>query len=623
MRKFQRCGAHFQPLALFIVESILVGCGESAELQSDEQRPSMHEGVVSPDEQSEIVAPNRFLLFANFDEPPQLTLSLDKREALKLFGLTWSQKLRLLDVDSTKLLENVLAMIRDACGTSWKMDRLDPAYDCPKTALGRSLGSNWRASPEFALVRLLGTTPANASANGTSLEDFATLVNKNPATFRFDFAQVLADTLGIRRTDPIVPLSDIVRSLQRNLVGSYPGVMNETGRLPVSLHDALLDLQPLADKLGPRGTPPYLNRNEHPGILQPDDGTFRTRSNALSPDFRMRVTARSNLRRVEGIQFGSGAGDMFISLGSAPLSFDFEDARAFVVQGIVDEPTIDIRLAIEEAPWEQACAADPQCRPYFLASIVRDAAKGAYSQREYHHCHVSFAGGCLVGIDIAKQNGQAGFTTFTNSIRNVKTPPPQFLWDLLTDVALVQLHDPNGDGVPDITQGKARSSFTLRGVPLGIRGSDLVQQMRPVLQSQEQEIAEIIVGKYWQHNDDLDAFVMPGPSADRPYLFFVAPSDKRTDPMNIEVAKPYQYRRPGFFSRADLSESSRLSRRTIPEFKDTEHEKLALEQGSQVVYVEDAQGNVHELTIFVPEVPEDGAQTFPIEIAVKHMGKAD
>ena len=313
---------------------------------------------------------------------------------------------------------------------------------------------------------------------------------------------------------------------------------------------------------------------------------------------------------------------MFISFGSAPLSFDFENPRAFEVQGIVDEPTIDIRLAIDEAPQVQGCAADPQCRPYFLGNIVHDAAKDAYVGREYHNCHVSFAAGCLVGIDIGKQNGEAGFTTFTNSLRNVKTPPPQLLWDLLTDVAIVQLHDPNGDGVPDIMQGKARSSFTLRGVPLGIRGSDLVEQMRPVLQSQERQIAEIIVGKYWQHNDDLDAFVMPGPSAERPYLFFVAPSDKRPDPMNIALTKTYEYRRPGFFSRPDLSESSRLSRRTIPEFKDTEHEKLALTSGLQVVYAEDDQGGIHELTIFVAKA-KDEAQTFPIEITVKHVGRAD
>lgn len=605
------------PLVLCVVEWLFMGCGEFAASESDGYGPSMRQTAAPRDEQAEIIAPNRFLLFPNFDEPPPLTLNLDKAEALKLFGLSWSRRLRLLDVDSTKLLENVLISIRDACGTSWKIDKDDPAYDCQKTAIGRSLGSNWRSSPEFALVRLLGTTPANTNVTGTSLEDFATLVNKNPATFRFDFAQVLADSLGIRRTEPIVPLSFIVRSLQTNLLGTYPEIKIKNGRLPVSLHDALLDMQPLAEKLGPRGIPPYLDRNEHPGILQRDDATFSTRSNALGPDFRMRVVAQSNLRRVEGIQFLSGAGDMFISVGDAPLSFHFEDPSAFAVQGIVDDPTLDMRLAIEEAPSVQSCVGDPQCRPFFLGNIVNDAAKEAYRQREYHHCHVSFASKCLFGVDIGKP---PGFATFTNTLGTLKTPSPQYLWDLLTEVAIVQLHDPTGDGVPDIARGKARALFGLRGVSLGIRGSDLVAQMRPVLQSQEREIAEIIVGNYWQHNDDLDAFLMPGITADRPYLFFVASSDKRPDPENSELVKPYEYRHPGFFARADLSESSRLSQRTIAVFKDTEHEKLALTPGSQVVYAEDDHGGIHELTIFVPN---DEARAFPIEIAVKHLGGAN
>jgi hypothetical protein len=462
--------------------------------------------------------------------------------------------------------------------------------------------------------------PANTNAIGTSLEDFATLVNTNPATFRFDFAQVLADTLGIRRTDPIVPISFIVRSLQQNLLGTYPEITIDRGRLPVSLHDALLDMQPLAEKLGPRGISPFLNRHEHPGILQRDDATFSTRSNALGPDFRMRVVARSNLRRVEGIQFASGAGDMFISLASAPLSFNFEDPSDFMVQGIVDDPTIDMRLAIEEAPDVQPCASDPQCRPFFMGNIVRDAAKDAYGLREYHKCHVSFAAGCLFGIDIGKPNAQPGFATFTNTLGNLKTPSPQFLWDLLTDVGLVQLHDPSRDGVADIARGKARAVFGLRGVSLGIRGSDLAQQMRPVLQSQQNEIAEIIAGNYWQQNDDLDAFVMPGLAPERPYLFFVAPSDKRPDQANMELLEPYEYRHPGFFSRPDLSESSRLSRKTIAEVQDTEHEKLALQPGSQVVYAEDDKGGIHELTIFVPD---EGALAFPIEVAIKHLGRSD
>lgn len=619
MRFFGRRGAHVHSLVLFAVESTLVGCGGSSAWESDEHRPSNGQDVTSTDGRPAIVAPNRVLLFADLEDPAAVTLDLDKQRALALFGTSWSREIRLLDVESNALLENVLSTIRDACGTSWKNDRQDPGYDCQTTELGRSFGSNWRTSPQFALVRLLGTTPVNAQVKGTSLEDFAALVNQNPGTFRFDFAQVLADTLGLRRTDAIVPISFIVRSVQRHLIGTHPAVMNEEGRLPVTLHDALLDLAPLADKLGPRGTAPYLEGNEHPGILLSDDATFRTRSNALGPDFYMRVVAQSHLRRVEGIRFSSGGGDMFLTLGSSPLSFDFENPQTFVVRGIADTPTIDMRLVIEEAPAVQACAENAECPPFYLRNIVREAAQDAYGGREYHRCHVSFASGCLFGVDVGKQNGRPGFATFTNSLGNVKIPSPQFLWDLLADVAMVQLHDPTGDGRPDISPGAARSVFALRGIPIGIRGAELVEQMRPMLQSQERQIADIIVGKYWQQNDDLDAFVMPGLPTTRPYLFFVAPSDLRPDPQNIDEPKQYTYQRPGFFSRPDLSEASRVSRRTISGVADTEHEKWELTSGSHVVYARDSAGDTYELTIFVA----DGDPSFPLEIAVKPVGRSD
>jgi len=618
MRFFERRGAFFQVLVSFVTASFL-GCGGSSALENDERGRSIGDGGTSADGTPEIVAPNRFLLFADVGEPAAVTLDLDQQKALALFGTTYSQQIRLLDVESNALLENVLVAIRDACGTSWKNDRPDPGYDCQKTELGRSFGSNWQSSPEFAVVRLLGTTPVNANLKGTSLEDFAALVNQNPNTFRFDFAQVLADSLGIHRTDAVVPVPSILRSAQQHLLGTHPAVMNEQGRLPVSLYDALLNLAPLADKLGPRGKPPYLNGDEHPAVLAPDGPGFHTGCNVLGPAFHMRVVAQWHLRRAEGIKFSSGGGDMFISLGASLLSFDFENPRAFDVQGIADDPTIDMRFVIEEAPAVQACATNPECRPFFLANIVREAAKDAYGARRYQRCHVSFDAGCLVGVDIGKQPAQPGFAVFTNSLRAIKIPSPQFLWDLLTDVAMVELHDPTGDGAADIAPGRARAVFALRGIPIGIRGSELVQRMRPVLQKQEREIAEIIVGKYWEHNDDLDAFVMPGIPTSRPYLFFVAPSDLRPNPENPAVPKAYAYPRPGFFSRSDLSETSRLSRRTIAGVSDTEHEKLELTSGSHVVYARDAAGDTYELTIYVPE----GDPTFPLEIAVKIAGRSE
>jgi len=620
MRLFlRRCG-HFWCVVLFVAEWTVVGCGGSAVSENDPRERPAGNAQVMGYEDFVIAAPNRYLLFADVSSDLPVVLDLDKQKALALFGPEWSRQTRLLDVDSTALLENVVVTIRDACGTGWKNDANDPGYDCSKTALGRSFGSNWRTSPEFAFVRLLGTTPANADLDGTSLADFAKLVNKNPATFRFDFAEVLATALGIRRNETIVPTWAIVRSLQRNLIGTHEAAMNESGRLPVSLHDALLDLAPLADKFGPVGRPPYIGNAEHPGILLPDDATFRTKSNVLHPNFRMRVVARSNLRRVHGIAFSSGAGDMFVPVGNAPLSFDFTDPETFTVQGVENKPTIDMRIAIAEAPAASPCASNPLCRPFFIGNIVREATLLAYGQRVYHRCYVAFGGGCLVGIDIGKQGTMPGFAVFANDIETVKVPAPQFLWDLFTEVAMVQVHDPTGDAVADIPPGQARPLFAMRDIPIGIRAAELVEQMRPVLQAQQDAIADIIAGNHWHGNDDLDAFVMHGLPTEKPYLFFAGPSDRRPDPSKVGHPKPYRYERPGFFSRPDLAEASRVSRTAIPGVDDTEHEKVLLATGTHVLYAQNGDGDVYELTIFVPD---DIGQTFPLEISLKNLGRSD
>ncbi len=595
----------------FILAPGFAGCGGSTPTEpgaQDKPNAERDSSVASPS----IVEPNRYLVFLENSSARAVTLKLDKQKALSLFGTTWSRQIRLLEVQSSALLENVLETIRDACGTAWRNDSPDPGYDCQKTQLGRSFGPDWRESAEFALVRLLGMTPANANLKGSSLEDFAALVNQNSSTFRFDFADVLAESLGIARTEPFVPIMPLVRSLQQNLLGTHPAVANVEGRLPVSLYDALLDLGPLAERFGPIG--------EHPGVLLPDGPGFVTKSNVLGPDFLMRVEARSNLRRAQGVSFSRGAGDMFISLADAPLSFDFEDPRSLVVEGIQENPTIDMRLSITEAPTAIArCEGDPKCRPFFLEHIVNVAAKNAYGSRVYRRCHVSLDADCLVGVDIGKQGAAPGLAVFMNELRGVSVPPPQLLWDLLTEVAQVALHDPTRDGLPDIAEGQAQPIFALRGVPIGLRGSQLVDQMRPILQSQADLMAKIIAGRYWAHNDDLDVFVFPGLPSQNPYLFFVAPSDIRPDPANPDQPKPYAYLRPGFFSKPDLSESSRVSAKVIANVDDTEHEKISLAVGERLLYAQDDEENIYELTIFVPK---DGGREAPIEIALQHLGRS-
>jgi hypothetical protein len=541
------------------------------------------------------VAPeNRYFIDMRASAPAPITLDLDKAKALEVFGEDAARRIRILDVDSTVLLASVLDTIRDACGTRWKNDTKDPGYDCSLTPLGRSFGPAWRTSAEFALVRLLGMTSANAELTGTALATFATLVEQNRGTFTFDFADVLAQSLGIPRTEPFIPTSALVRSLQKNLLGTHPGIGNAGGRLPVSLYDALLDLSTLPEKFGPVA--------DHPGVLVPDDVNFTTRSNVLLPDFRMRVVAASNLRRVQGIDLSSGAGDMFVKEGRAPLSFDFEDPEKLLIDGIAGTPTVDMRFAVTETKgFVPSCAGDVACRPYSLESIVTEAARLTYHDRAYHRCYLELGASCLVGVDIGGEGSRPGWAVFTNSIQGVSVPEPQTIWDLLASVAQVALHDPNGDGAPDIPEGGAAPVFALRGVPIGPSGAELVAEMRPMLQSQADTIAEVIAGRFWENNDDLDFYLVPAPEGGRPFLAFVASSDLRPDPDDPEAPKPYRYERPGFFSSPDLAEPSRLSSRVIAGVTESEHEKYEIEPGELVLYAEDDARDVYEIRLFVPE----------------------
>lgn len=571
----------------------LVGCGGAANSEVSGVDPPAEDDEART--QPQILA-NRFLLAVPGPEAPEeITLELDKAKALAMFGEEAARRIRILDVDSTALLGHVLDTIRDACGRGWRVDRKNPGYDCAQTPLGRTFGPAWRTSAEFGLVRLLGMTPANTDLAGTSLETFAALVEQNPSTFRFDFPDVLAESLGIGRTDLVVPTDALVRSLQENLLGTHPGIDNPSGRLPVSLYDALKDLSTLPEKFGP--VP-----GEHPGVLVPDDWNFTTRSDVLGPDFRMRVVAESNLRRVRGVDLSSGGGDMFVMEGSAPLSFDFEDPERLVIQGVADVPTVDMRFATVEADhFIPSCEADPGCRPYFLESIVTSAAQRAYGRRSYDRCFVGLNGKCLVGVSIGQGGAPPGWISFANAIRGVTVPEPQYLWDLLSQVAQISLHDPTGDGKPDIPEGAARPVFALRNVPIGPRGAELVQAMRPTLQSQADMMANVIVGRFWENNHDLDFYVRRGAEGGPPLLYFVAPSDRKPDSAGSDRPKPYRYERPGFFTRPDLAEESRVSKRQIPGVADTEHEKVPLSPGDFVFYAEDDARGIYEIRILVPE----------------------
>ncbi|MGK4001181.1 hypothetical protein WMF31_01050 [Sorangium sp. So ce1036] len=571
-----------------------------------------------------IEEPSRFRLRIDDAEAPSVVLKLDKQKALQVFGEDGAKQITILNVDTTELLRSALDQIQNACGTAWREDSADPGHDCAATPLGQSFGANeaeWRTSPEFALVRLLSMTPANADVTGTSLEGLNRIFEENPGTFAFDFAGVLADALDIERTAPFVPTDELILALQQQLLASHPAISDPDGvTMPVTLHDALFDLGPLAEKLGPSG--------DHPGVLVPDDGTFTTRSDVLLPDFEMRVVAESGLRRVSGVDLSKGGGDMFLREGDAPLRFDFNDPEKLQIRGIAEAPTVDMRFSLRELDSHVLpCVEEPACKsnlpttpagtdsvwnlsPFLLEPIVAKAAYLTYSERAFTACYFRLSGTCRVGVDIGQGGNPNGWTVFTDGISDPPPPipDPQFLWELLTDVGQVAIHDPTGDGTPDIHEGDAQPVFALHGVGIGLTADEIVAELRPTLQGQATQIADIILGRYWVNNDALDFFYSRGAPDGAPTLFFVAEEDLRPSDEGGEAPRAYAYEKPGFFTSPDLDEASKVSTKEVDGLADTTHEKYRLPPGETTLYMQDDEAAVYEVRFHVPDSSD------PVEI---------
>ncbi|MGK3984598.1 hypothetical protein WME99_16255 [Sorangium sp. So ce136] len=575
-----------------------------------------------------IEEPNRFRMRIDDAEVPSVTLQLNKQTAMQVFGEDGARQITVLNVDTTGLLRNALERIQDACGTSWREDNVNPGHDCTLTPLGQSFGAAWRTSAEFALVRLLTMTPANADVTGTSLADLQRMIDGNPMLFRVSFADVLAESLGIGRTAPFVPIGELIKALQQQLLGTHPGILDKAGvRMAISLHEALHDLQSLDEKLGPSG--------DHPGVLLRDNETFTTKSDVLSPEFQMRVVAESGLRRVGGVDLSRGGGDMFLREGDAPLLFDFNDPEKLQISGIAENPTVDLRISLHELPGAvPSCASPltspvPECEgnypaspvgagtlwtvaPFLLESIVGTAAYITYEERQFMKCYLEFDG-CQIAVNIGQNGHPSGWAEFTNTLTFMgqpppKTPDPQFLWELLTEVGQVAIHDPTGDGPRDIEEGNAQPVFALPGVSIGLTGDEIVTELRQTLQSQAKEIAEVILGRYWVNNDTLDFFYGRGAPGGAPYLYFVAEDDLRPSDQGSEAPRDYAYDKPGFFTSPDLDEASKVSKKELDGLADTTHEKFQLPPGDTTLYMQDDEAAVYEVRFHVPDTSD------PVEI---------
>jgi hypothetical protein len=585
--------------------AVSTGCGKD-DPGADTGTTTGDSTTTGPASDAEFGPEESYPLRLNEAEPAPLVLSMNRAEVADLFG-EQASTIRLLSLDPSPLLANTLDALRNACGTDWQADDPDPNHDCSLTELGQTFGgvsSSWQGSAEYALVRLLTMTPANVDVTGTTSEHLAALVDALAGVGEIDpFSQVLADALGVERTQPMVSEDALVASLRENFVATHPEV-GESGELEVTLADALADLAPLAVRYGPAG--------EHPGVIAGE-----VEGEVFGPDFQMVVSADSNLRIVDGVDGSHGKGFLTVVADATgptyddELEFDFEDPERFRLEGLADDLKVDLRVRLEEHDgFVPSCVGDPPCQdnqpddpvddtsvwalqPWALERVVTAAAKLDYQRRVWFAIYVMG----LAQVHIGQEGAPPGWVHY--EVANGLGDPPgdQYLWETVLEVAQVALHHTPWT---DFAEGSASVAFTVREIPVGLTGEEATAAVRPFLQEQAALLSDLLLGNYREGNDPVDVFYRRGDDGGA-YLWFSGADDL---PGGVE----YPYGQPGLYADPELG--TKLSAREIPGLRDTTHEKLALGPGETVVYFADDEGQTYRLRAVMPEGGDTEIEVF-------------
>ena len=547
----------------------------------------------------------------NDDVPPPLVLQMNRDEVTQLFG-DRADEVLLLEIDSTVLLTDTLDQIKNACGQFWREDDPDPGHDCSLTPLGQTFmgpDGSWQTSAEYSLVRILTMTPANVDVTGTSSEGLQSIADA--LDIGGGYGQILAESLGIARTDPVVSTAGLVAAFREHFVGTHPNI-GPNASLQITLEDALSDLATLADRYGPV--------DQHPGIIDP---TFIPHGEVLGPDFGMRAVADSNLRTCDGIDADQGKGYISVIADQTgpdyhdELEFDFEDPERFSLTGLVANPTVDLRFAgAEHTVFVPSCLGDPPCQdnapgspqgsqsvwaldPWVLEFDVAAGARNDYLDR-------TFLGSYAFGtteVAIGQDGNPPGWITYSVPFNVGDPPEPQYVWETILEVAQVALHSNPYASIPE---GQGNVAFTLFDVEVGVTGAEAAEAVRPYLQEQSSELSDFLLGDYKKNNDHVDFYWRRADDGE-PYLFFIAQSD-------LIEGEPYAYETPGFYRQSDLTADHKVSETEVPGLRDTEHEKLYVPQGEETtVYFQDDGGLVYKLRI----VRDDGSDDLEVHLAQK------
>lgn len=457
--------------------------------------------------------------------------------------------------------------------------------------------------------KLLNMTPDNANLEGTKLEEMIQL----SAAVAVPPAKALAAILQIGVTDRTIPTDVVAEVFLDELLGSHPAAQTRKGAvdgdhpdglypiaprsLPITLGDIVYSFESLPQRFGAAALDPAdPNGLTHPGFVLAASG--------ITEDaFTMYVRVNLNALPFKGVDLTTGyVASVNSTASQIQQVFDFEDPDWIRVEGLSEALTLSemtVRVLEDDAFIPGGDAREPlptgnspawDLPPWLFERLITEMARRNTVKAIGPHCDQYKLGTDVVAFEACVDDtGWTSLVTFTD----VGDPPaPAYLWDLLSEVAQVRLHD------GDIAEGDGDVEFSLRDVVIPLDESAIVAQIRDNLQ----RAPEALIGITEQLNDNADGdadfyYFKPDPKASpdglaADYLFFVTEADLRKDSEGLPV-RPYDYERPGFYADPELTDK-RSSTAAVG--GDTSHEKVQVAPGD-VLYLEDDARRRYKLVV--------------------------
>ncbi len=444
--------------------------------------------------------------------------------------------------------------------------------------------SDW-GTPEWTLWRLLNMTPDTADLRGTSFESMLTVAE----AIGLPGPRLLADLFDLQVDQRFLSDDVIAAAILDGLVATHPEAKRDVDGnvvVDVTLYDALRDLAPLGERLGPVG--------QHPGVV---DGPVI--AEVFEPGFAMSLQAQTNLAELQGVDLSRESKAFVYRLdGAEVLEFDFEDPDAFAVVGLVDEPTVSMTFRMLEHDGFLQAGTTRDARPsdlfdgfylgdssawdvlpWTLERVVIDAGFRAFAPvaaSEGYERQLTYAAGSI--DEAARVTWSRGWVTVDTSADIGSPPSPRYAWDVLAEAAQVRMHD-------ELAEGEANVRFELDRIPIGLTSSELIDAMRPTLQDQRDILSRELLGASGLAASGADFFYTPG-TAGQAVLFFRAPGDDGGE---------FRWDTPGFFADPDLTRPL-SSTAPVAGLDDTTHHKTVVEAGDEL-FAADDEGNVFLITV--------------------------